>query len=137
MVATRCDHHALLAAPVAAFFAQQRPLVNPMLSRRKPQELVVSESDITAALAHLKTQPYRTSLPKLWDRQRLLNRVREVVGPRPERDKCYQVGARLYAIIQPFAVDLISDGQYDDDGRLQVCLLIRPCGTDPTRVTIL
>lgn len=106
-----------------------------MFSRPQPQQLVISEPDIMAALDHLQTQPYRPPLPKSWDRQRLLNRVLEAIGPRPELDKCYQVGARLYAVIQPFGVDFISDGQYDDDWRLQVCLLIRPCGTDPTRIT--
>lgn len=103
-----------------------------LLSRRKPQELVISEADIAAALDHLQTLPYRMHLPRCWDRQRLLNHVREAIGARPKRDKCYQVGACLYAIIQPFGVDFISDGQHDDDGRLQVCLLIRPCGTNPT-----
>ena len=106
-----------------------------MLSRRKPQELVISEPDIIAALDHLQTLPYRTPLPTSWDRLRLLNRVREAIGTCPERDKCYQVGSRLYAIIQPLGVDLLSDD--DDDGRVQVCLLIRPCVTDPTRVTTL
>lgn len=108
-----------------------------MLSRRKPPELVISEPDIASALDHLQTLPYRMQLPRRWDRQRLLNRVREAIGARPEREKCYQVGSRLYAIIRPFGVDLISDGQHDDDGRLQVCLLIRPCGSDPTKVTTL
>lgn len=106
-----------------------------MLSRRKPQELVISEPDIIVALDHLQTLPYRTPLPTSWDRLRLLNRVREAIGTCPERDKCYQVGSRLYAIIQPLGVDLLSDDE--DDGRVQVCLLIRPCGTDPTRVTTL
>lgn len=105
-----------------------------MLSRRKPQELVISEPDIIAALDHLQTLPYRTPLPTSWDRLRLLNCVREAVGERPERDKCYQVGSSLYAIIQPLGVDLLFDGH---DGRGQVCLLIRPCGTDPIRVTAL
>lgn len=108
-----------------------------MLSRRKPSELVISEPDIIAALDHLQILPYRTPLPTSWDRLRLLNRVREAIGECPERDKCYQVGSRLYAIIQPLGVDLLSDGHDDDDGRVQVCLLIRPCGTDPTRVTAL
>lgn len=108
-----------------------------MLSRRKPQELVISEHDIIAALDHLQSLPYRTPLPTSWDRLRLLNRAREAIGARPERDKCYQVGSRLYAIIQPLGVDLLSDGHDDAEGRVQVCLLIRPCGTDPTRVTTL
>ena len=108
-----------------------------MLRKRKLPELVISEPDIEAALDHLQTLPYRLEQPRRWDRQRLLNRIREVIGHSPESCKCYRVGARLYAIIQPFGVDFISDGQHGNDGRLHVCLLIRSCGTDPTRVTIL
>lgn len=108
-----------------------------MLSKRKPPELVISEPDIDAALEYLQGLPYRRQQPRSWDRQRLLNRIREVIGKRPEDDKCYRVGARLYAIIQPFGVDFMLDDQNDSDGRLQVCLLIRTGETDPSRVTIL
>jgi hypothetical protein len=43
------------------------------------------------------------------------------------------VAPGVFAIIKPFGIDLLSHGE--PDGRLQVWLLIRPCGTDPTRIT--
>lgn len=108
-----------------------------MLSKRKPPELVICESDIDAALEHLQSLPYRRQQPRSWDRQHLLNRIREVIGKRPEGDKYYRVGARLYAIIQPFGIDSMLSDQNDSNGQLQVCLLIKTGGTDPSRVTIL
>lgn len=98
------------------------------------QEVVVSETDIEAALDHLRALPYRPSLPVSWeDRQRLLNQLREAIGQRPKFDQCHGVAPGVFAIVKPFGVDLVSQGE--PDGRLQVWLLIRPCGTDPTRIT--
>lgn len=96
------------------------------------QEVVVSETDIEAALTHLKTLTYRASLPLSWDRQRLLNQLREAIGQRPKIDQCHGVAPGVFAIVKPFGVDLVS---HEPDERLQVWLLIRPCGTDPTRIT--
>lgn len=99
------------------------------------QEVVVSETDIDAALNHLRTLPYRAALPVAWDRQRLLNQLREVLGQRLRVDQCHGVAPGVFAIVKPFGVDLASQGEPDGDGRLQVWLLIRPCGTDPNRIT--
>ncbi len=103
-----------------------------MLGSRK-RVVVVSEPDIEAALNHLKALPYRASLPLSWDRQRLLNQLREAIGQRPKIDQCHGVAPGVFAIVKPFGVDLVSHGE--PDGRLQVWLLIRPCGTDPRRIT--
>lgn len=97
------------------------------------REVVVSETDIGAALNHLRTLPHRSSLPVSWDRQHLLNQLREAIGQRPKIDQCYGIAPGVFAIVKPFGVDLASHGE--SDGRLQVWLLIRPFGTDPTRIT--
>lgn len=97
------------------------------------QEGVVSETDIKAALDHLRTLPYRATLPVAWDRQHLLNQLREALEQRPKINQCYGVAPGVFAIVKPFGVDLVSHGE--PDGQLQVWLLIRPCGTDPTRIT--
>lgn len=96
------------------------------------QEVMVSETDIEVALNHLRSLPYRASLPISWDRLRLLSQLNEAIGLHPKIDKCYGVAPGLFGIVKPFGVDLVS--QDAPDGRLQVWLLIRPCGTDPTRV---
>lgn len=99
------------------------------------QEVVVSETDIEAALDHLRTLPYRAVRPVAWDRQHLLNQLCEALGQRPKFDQCHGVAPGVFAIVKPFGVNLVSQGEPDGDGRLQVWLLIRPCGTDPTRIT--
>jgi hypothetical protein len=105
-----------------------------MLGTRQ-QELVVSETDIDAALAHLRTLPYRPQIPMSWDRQHLLDLLREAIGSKPNIDECHDVAPGVYAIIKPFGIDLVS--RNEPDGRLQVWLLVRSAGTDPTRVTTL
>lgn len=97
------------------------------------QELMISETDIGSALDHLRTLPYRAALPVAWDRQRLLHQLREALGRRPKIDQCHCVAPGVFAIVKPFGVDLVS--RSEGAGRLQVWLLIRPCGTDPTRIT--
>lgn len=37
---------------------------------RKNREIVVSDSEIEAAMAHLRAMPYRSPMPPSWDRQR-------------------------------------------------------------------
>lgn len=105
-----------------------------MLGRHK-QKLVVSETDIEAALAHLRALPYQTPLPLSWDRQHLLELLRETIGDKPKINECHDVAPGVFAIIKPFGIDLVSRGE--PDGRLQAWLLIRSNGTDPTRVTTL
>lgn len=103
--------------------------------RRPQQDLVVCEPDIDAALEHLRALPHRALLPVSWDRKHLLNLLREAIGDKPKLNECHGVAPGVFAIIKPFGVDLVSRGE--PDGRLQVWLLIRPYGTDPTRITTL
>ena|SRR5471032_1062599 len=104
-------------------------------SRRK--KLVVSEADIETALAHLRMLPYQTESPMNWERQSLINQLREIIQGKPKINEYYSVAPGVFAIIKPFGVDLISRGEPDGDGRLQVWLLVRSLGTDPTRLTAL
>jgi hypothetical protein len=104
-----------------------------MIQLNRKREVVVSETDIQVALDHLRILPHRPSLPVSWDRQRFLHQLREAIGQRPKIDQCHDVAPGVFAIVKPFGIDLVSRGE--PDGRLQVWLLIRPCGTDPTRIT--
>jgi hypothetical protein len=99
------------------------------------KQLVISETDIEAALNHLRNLPYSAALPEAWHRKRLLDQLREAIGKRPKLDQCYGVAPGVFAIIKPFGVDLAS--YYEPDERLQVWLLIRPCYTDLNRITIM
>jgi hypothetical protein len=51
-------------------------------------ELVISETDIEAALTLLRTLPYRQDMPYQWDRNRFLTFVREAVGKNPRYGYC-------------------------------------------------
>lgn len=108
------------------------------MQRRCRQEIVVSEPDLQAVLEHLRALPHRPSLPASWDRQRLLSRLREVLGERPMLGQCYEAAPGVFAIVKPFGVDLAQGAREPADeheSRLQVWLAIRHCGTDPTRTT--
>lgn len=61
-------------------------------------------------------------LPVSWDRQRLLNQLREAIGQHPKIGQCHGVAPGLFAIVNPLDVDLVSRGELD--GRMQVWLLI-------------
>ncbi len=104
-----------------------------MIMFRKPPSLVVSEPDLDVALEHLRSLPYRNSLPKAWDRRRLLSFIREAAGSRAKVGQLLEVAPGVFGIIKPFGIDLA--GCREPDGRLQVWLAIRPVGTDPNQVT--
>lgn len=74
-------------------------------------------------------------MPVSWDRTHLLNQLREAIGQFPKIDQCSDVAPGVFALIKPFGVDLVGSGE--PDNRLQVWLLIRPSGTDASRVTSL
>lgn len=96
------------------------------------QDVVISETDIEQALKHLKTLSGRATLPESWDRQRLLNRLRDAIGHSASVDAIHAIAPGLFAIIKPFGTDLALTAEPEHG--LQVWLLIRPCGTDPTRI---
>lgn len=100
---------------------------------RKLPTIVVSEPDLDAALAHLRALPYRNPAPSTWERQRLIQAIREAIGTDRSVDRQYGVAPGVFAIVKPFGVDLAGPGE--PDGRLQVWLAIRSVGTDPMRVT--
>lgn len=103
--------------------------------RTDKRELVISEADLDAALDHLRKLPYDPKRPYSWDRQHLLNMVREGLGTKPKADNYYLVAPGVFAVIRPFGCDLY--GWKEPNHRLQVWLLIRSVGTDPNRIITL
>lgn len=101
--------------------------------RKSLPTIVVSEPDIQAALTHLRSMPFRENAPISWDRQYVVNLIREAAGNAPKVDDCFQVGPGVYGLVKPFGVDLA--GGPHAEGRLQVWIAIRAVGTDPTKVT--
>ncbi|ALS68365.1 hypothetical protein AT395_25130 (plasmid) [Pandoraea apista] len=103
---------------------------------RSPQAMVVSESDIDAALAHLSGLPFRARSPVRWERQRLFQRIREVIGAERRVDRLYNIAPGVFAIVKPFGIDL-AHPVAEPEERLQVWLAIRSVGTDPARISSL
>ena len=93
--------------------------------------LVISEPDIEAALAHLRNLG-QSPLPENWQREHLLKRIHDALKSGLKPEHYVGVAPGIFAIIKPFGVDLIG---LNDETRLQVWLLVRPNGTDPSRIT--
>lgn len=101
---------------------------------KKAQTLVVSEPDLDAAIAHLRSLPHQKASPVPWERQRLVQEIREAIGAARHLDGLYSIAPGVFAIVKPFGIDL-ARGPDEPDGRLQVWLAIRAVGTDPSQVT--
>lgn len=99
------------------------------------QQIVVTEPDIQAAVAHLRGLPFMPKAPEIWDRKRFIDELMKAVAHAKVGD-CINVTTGVWAIIKPFGVDL-SRQTSEADSRLQVWLCVRAWGTDPNHVTIL
>ncbi|WP_025139588.1 hypothetical protein [Achromobacter sp. DH1f] len=102
----------------------------------KNREIIISNSEIDAAMAHLRAMPHRSPMPPSWDRQRFLNQLRAAVGSHPKVDHHYAVAPGVYAILMPFGCDRLGAADSADD-RLQAWLLIRPMPDGTDRLTTL
>ncbi|MCY0852530.1 hypothetical protein [Cupriavidus sp. D39] len=86
---------------------------------RKPHlALVVSEPDLDTALAHLRSLPYQNASPVAWERQRLIQQIREAIGADRHVNGLYGIAPGVFAIVKPFGIDL-ARGAGEPDGRLQ------------------
>ncbi len=103
-----------------------------MFGLKKVPKLVISEPDLQGALAHLRALPFAQNLPASWDRQRLIELVREEVGRSPNAGDSFQVAPGVFAQVMPFGVDLFRCPE--PEHRLQVWLAVRGWGTDPDQV---
>lgn len=101
-------------------------------------QFVISEPDIEAAVAHLRSLPHSAtaSMPVEWSRKRFLNTLTARLRANPKAKGAFAVGPGVWALVQPFGVDL-AETTFETDGRQQVCILIRSCGTDPNRIETL
>lgn len=107
--------------------------------KKQPREVVISEPDVQAALAHLKALPLsKTSgMPDQWGREWVLQCIREAIdefSPKAVGEKaCVQFGPGLWALLVPYGTDLAGA---EPDSRMQAWVLIRPVGTDPNALSV-
>jgi hypothetical protein len=99
--------------------------------------LYVSEPDLQAALDHLRALPFSKgeSTPRAWDRQRLLVALQEEAhkGALARVDDIQSVGPGVWAMVKPLGADLLRMPEQIQG--LQIWLIIRSVGTDPTTLT--
>lgn len=120
--------------------APQISVIKMLSILNKPKrEILISEPDIQLAITHLQGLPFSltSTLPNQWGRQRILQCLREAldgiqVHPMNGR-QCIPFAPGLWALIVPYGSDLADPSI--SDGRLQVWVLTRSVGTDPTAVS--
>jgi hypothetical protein len=98
-------------------------------------QIVISEPDIAAAVAHLRAVPdsATAAMPAEWSRKRFLDTLTATLRANPKAKGALPVAPGVWALVQPFGVDLAGT-EYDRDDRRQVWVLLRAVGTDPSRV---
>ncbi|MFM0085023.1 hypothetical protein P0D72_40160 [Paraburkholderia sediminicola] len=100
--------------------------------------IVISEPDIEAAVAHLRRLPQSAaaSMPIEWSRKRFLDTLTATLTANPKAKGALAVAPGVWALVQPFGVDLATSN-FDRDERQQVWILLRAVGTDPRRMEVL
>jgi hypothetical protein len=98
-------------------------------------QIVISEPDIEAAVAHLRKMQYSATatMPVEWSRKRFLDTLAATLKANPKVKGALPVAPGVWALVQPFGVDL-AGAAFDRDERRQVWVLLRAVGTDPGRV---
>lgn len=101
-------------------------------------QIVISEPDISAAVPHLKALPFSAtaSMPVEWSRKRFLDTLAATLKANPKAKGSLPVAPGVWAMVQPFGIDLVGT-EFDQDERRQVWVLLRSLGTDPGRVETL
>lgn len=96
---------------------------------------VVSEPDIEVSVAHLRGLPHSapTSMPVEWSRKRFLDTLKATLTANPKAKVVLPVAPGVWAMVQPFGVNL-AGSTVERDERRQVWVLIHSAGTDPDRV---
>ena len=101
-------------------------------------QIVISEPDIAAAVAHLRMLTFSAtaSMPGEWSRKQFLDTLAATLAANPKAKGVLPVAPGVWALVQPFGLDLAGT-TFDQDERRQVLVLLRSVGTDPGRVETL
>ena len=110
-----------------------------LILKRAKRELYISEPDLESAHAHLMALPQSKTgaMPRQWGREWVLQCLREALDGLNDNAigeaSCVSFGPGLWAMIQPFGIDLTGAGSAE--GKYQVWVLVRSADTDPQRIT--
>lgn len=92
-------------------------------------ELVVSETDVSAAVTHIKSLPYSalSQLPLTWGAQQFLVWLRDALPKKLKVGDSFQIGSGVYGHVVPLGADFLD---FRAEGRLQIIISIRSWNTD-------
>ena len=106
------------------------------LKENRTPEVVISESDLEAGVAYLKSLPWSATenMPEPWSRQRLLNSIADAISAQKKikAGDILKITHGIWAVVKPIGIDVAGD-PFAHDKRLQVWLLIRYAGTNPDK----
>ncbi len=100
---------------------------------KKDRKLIISDSDIEAALAHLNSLPQTItkSMPNPWAKQQFIDWLKKSIPQKIEYAISFDVATGIYGHIVPVSYGYRS---MPDDGRYLVILSIRSVKTDFDRL---
>ncbi|EGR4074159.1 hypothetical protein DDO73_13960 [Vibrio cholerae] len=95
----------------------------------KNPQLVISDSDIDAALQHLNSLPHTVTatMPQPWAKQTFLEWLKESLPKKIQHGCCFDVATGVYAHVVPIGHGL---SNYPSDERYLIVLSIRSVNTD-------
>lgn len=100
-----------------------------MFSASKEKKLVISDSDIDAALEHLNSLPLTVTreMPNPWAKQKFIEWLKESIPKKVEYGTSFDVATGVYGHIVPLGHGYLN---YPNDERHLVILSIRSGNTD-------
>jgi len=105
--------------------------------RRLKQPLVISDSDVAAAINHINSLPYTKTkdMPPEWGKKQLIEWVLDSLPNRYGVGTTFPVAAGIWGYIVPLGCEFIDVPRKEN--KLQVILLIRHVITDLSKLTTL
>jgi hypothetical protein len=111
--------------------------VNRLFGSKEKQELVISSSDLDAALKHLNSMPFTVTqiMPEKWGIQQVKTWLLEDIPKRIKVDDCFDFGTGLWGHVKPLGYEF--SNYPNDEHRLQILISIRSVKTNLNDLTTL
>lgn len=108
-----------------------------MFGRPTKRPVVISASDVQAALSHLNALPYTVTkgMPMNWGQKQVIDWIAQAMPRTLQLGQSFEVGTGIWAHIKPLGYEF--SGYSDPAHKLQIVLSIRSVNTDLNRLTTL
>lgn len=112
-------------------------MVTILFGRKDKQELVISSSDLEAALKHLNSMPQTVTqtMPKAWGIQQVKDWLLEDIPVKFGVGDSFEFGSGLWGHVKPLGYEF--SNYANDEHRLQILISIRSVKTDLDNLTTL